>query len=131
MRRSKLLRLRALIELAAESLDNKEALAAVELYPQWDGARIYEKDQRVRYEGVLYRCLQGHTGRNGWNPLDAPSLWERVLIEDSNMVPQWVQPESTNPYKKGDRVVHNGGMWISQVEQNIWEPGVYGWEETA
>ena len=44
-------------------------------------------------------------------------------------VPEWEQPDSTNPYAKGDKVTHNGKTWISTADGNVWEPGVYGWEE--
>ena len=131
MRRSKLLRLRSLMELAAESLDDNEALEGVELYPVWSDGTVYRSGQRIRYEGVLYRCLQSHTAQAAWTPVDAPSLWARVLIEASDSIPEWVQPQSTNPYGKGDRVTHKGKVWICVVEENVWEPGVYGWEEIA
>ena len=42
----------------------------------------------------------------------------------------WEQPESTNPYMKGDKVTHAGRTWVSTIDNNVWEPGVYGWEET-
>ena len=61
--------------------------------------------------------------------MDAPSLWARVLIDDPNSAPAWIQPDSTNPYAKGDRVMHRGRVWVSLVADNVWEPGVYGWEE--
>lgn len=60
---------------------------------------------------------------------DAPSLFAKVLIPDSSTVPEWEQPDSTNPYAKGDKVTHNGKTWISTADGNVWEPGVYGWEE--
>lgn len=129
MRRSKLMRLRALIELAANSLDDTDALEGMELYPVWNAQAVYRTGQRVRHEGVLYRCLQDHESQAGWTPTAAQSLWARVLIEQPDVVPAWVQPESTNPYQKGDRVTHRGKLWVSRVDQNVWEPGVYGWEE--
>lgn len=132
MRASKARRLRALIEAASDKgLSDKEALEGVELFPQWDGEAAYQKDQRVRYEGILYRCLQDHTAQPGWTPTAAPSLWARVLIEDPDTVPEWVQPDSTNPYMKGDRVTYQGKVWRSLVDQNTWVPGEYGWEECA
>ena len=131
MRRSKLLRLRALIELAAKSLNDKEALDAVELYPAWSAEQEYQAGIRVQFGGLLYRCLQDHRAQAGWDPAQAVSLWARVLIQEPGTVPQWVQPDSTNPYKKGDRVTHQGKTWISLMDGNVWEPGVYGWEEAA
>lgn len=131
MRESKARRLRALIEALADFLEDGEALEAPELFREWDGGAVYEAGQRVRYEGILYRCLQDHTAQPGWIPKAAPSLWARVLIEDPDTVPEWVQPDSTNPYMKGDRVTYQGKVWRSLVDQNTWVPGEYGWEECA
>lgn len=132
MRLSKAKHLRGMVEKAADKgLEDAEALEAPELFPQWDGGAVYEASQRVRYEGILYRCLQAHTAQADWTPTAAPSLWARVLIEDPDVIPEWVQPDSTNGYKLGDKVSHNGKTWVSQVDDNIWEPGIYGWEEIS
>lgn len=132
MRLSKVIRLRLLIEAAADKgLTDAEALEAPELFAAWDCEASYQTGQRVRYEDILYRCLQAHTAQAGWTPTAAPSLWARVLIPDEDVIPEWVQPESTNPYGKGDKVRHNGKVWISILENNTWEPGVYGWEEVS
>ena len=77
----------------------------------------------------LYRCLQTHSSQDAWNPAEAPSLWSKVLIQDENVIPEWEQPDSTNPYMAGDKVKHNGKHWESTVDNNVWEPGVYGWVE--
>ncbi len=129
MRASKAKRLRALIEALADFLEDEEALEGVELFQKWDSTGQFTAEQRVRYNGILYRCLQDHGAQPGWDPVSAPSLWARVLIEDPNTVPDWVQPDSTNPYALGDKVRHLGRLWVSVVPENIWEPGVYGWEE--
>ena len=130
MKRSEAIRLRRLMEKAAEvGLGDTEALEGAVLFPKWDGAGEYTAGQRVRYEGILYRCLQAHRAQDGWAPVSAPSLWARVLIEAPDTTPEWVQPDSTNPYALGDRVWHLGRLWVSVVPENIWEPGVYGWEE--
>jgi len=31
----------------------------------------------------------------------------------------------------GDKVRHNGKIWVSIADYNVWEPGVYGWEEVT
>ena len=61
----------------------------------------------------------------------AVSLFAEVLIPDPSVIPDWVQPSSTNPYMKGDKVRHNGKVWVSTVDNNVWEPGVYGWDEVS
>ena len=127
--------LRALIEKAmteTASLTEAEAVAATCLYPKWNGNGVaYAKGQRVQYDGVLYTVLQAHTSQAGWTPTAAPSLFAKVLIPDPSVVPEWVQPESTNPYAKGDKVAHNGKTGVSDIDGNVWEPGVYGWTEVV
>lgn len=122
--------LRAQIETLAVDMDDKDALQYVELFPKWSADTQYSVGNRVRYNNVLYACIQTHTSQTDWNPIDATSLWAKVLIPDPEVIPEWEQPESTNPYMIGDIVKHNDKKWISIVDNNVWEPGVYGWEET-
>lgn len=131
MRKSEAIHLRGVIEQSAQSLPDETALTAVKLYPEWASGTFYDAGHRVRYDGVLYRCLTAHTAQADWTPTAAPSLWAKVLIPDENTVPAWEQPDSTNPYMQGDRVAHNGHTWVSTVDNNVWEPGVYGWEKEA
>lgn len=123
--------LRALIEKAAIKLDDTDALSGVELFPVWSNTASYSVGDRVTYEGILYKCLTKHTAQDTWIPIDAPSLWTKVLIPDSEEIPEWEQPESTNPYMKGDKVTHNGTVWVSDIDTNTWEPGVYGWTQVT
>lgn len=123
-------KLRPYIErgVAALALDAAAALEATALYPVWRSGTGYAVGERVQSGGVLYRCLTAHTSQADWTPEAAVSLWARVLIPDPEEAPAWVQPESTNPYSRGDRVTHNGQTWESTVDGNVWEPGTYGWE---
>ena len=129
MTRFKARRYREAIETGSQSLSDETALEVKGLFPSWNASASYETGRRVRYEGVLYRCLQPHTAQNDWPPASAPSLWAKVLIPDENVVPDWEQPDSTNPYQIGDIVRHNGKVWESIAANNVWEPGVYGWVE--
>ena len=119
--------LRQIIEHLAQSLEDNEALENIELYPEWKENIECVLGDRYRYNGKLYRCLQTHTSQASWNPEDAVSLWAEVLIPDPEIIPDWVQPESTNPYMKGDKVRHNGDVWVSDIDYNVFEPGVAGW----
>ena len=125
-------KLRPYIEKAAISLDDIDALEAVQLFPEWNPAQVnYEKDTRVRFEGVLYRCLQAHQSQEGWTPIAAPSLWAKVLIPDPDVIPEWEQPDSTNPYQIGDKVTFEGKTYECVIANNIWSPASYpaGWRE--
>lgn len=130
MKLSEARKYRAVIETAMNgTVGDAEALEVPELFPRWDSTGSYETGKRVRHEGVLYKCLQPHQAQADWTPAAAPSLWARVLIPDENVIPEWVQPESTNGYSIGDKVRHNGTVWVSDCDGNIWEPGIYGWTE--
>lgn len=118
----------ALVTLRNSAAD-EQALKASALYPKWKVGTDYQKDERVLYNDILYKVLTDHTSQADWTPDAAPSLFAKVLIPDKNVIPEWEQPESTNPYSKGDKVTHNGKTWRSTIDGNVWEPGVYGWEE--
>lgn len=118
----------ALVTLRNSAAD-EQALKASALYPKWKINTAYQKGERVLYNDILYKVLTGHTSQADWAPDAAPSLFAKVLIPDKNVIPEWEQPESTNPYGKGDKVTHNGKTWQSTIDGNVWEPGVYGWEE--
>lgn len=104
------------------------AVTAPAVYPAWASGIAYEAGQRVLYSGALYKVLTAHTSQEDWTPTAAPSLFAKVLIPDPDVIPAWEQPDSTNPYMKGDKVTHNGSTWVSTVDNNVWEPGATGTE---
>ena len=114
-----------------ESATDEQALESILIYPAWQENKSYISGERVQYNEVLYKVLQNHTSQADWTPDVAVSLFAKVLIEDPDIISEWVQPDSTNPYQTGDKVTHNGTTWVSTVDNNIWEPSVYGWEEVV
>ncbi len=136
MTRERAYQLRALIEKAIESLEDEDALEAIELHPAWTTDVEYAVGVKVRHNGVLYKCLQAHTSQSSWTPDAAASLWARVLIPDEDEIPVWEQPDSTNPYMMGDKVHYptiEGPVYMSLIDNNIWSPEAYpaGWEVAA
>ena len=129
MTRAKAKQLRQLIEQLAVTLDDETALTGVELFPAWAVGKAYAVNDRAQYNGKLYKCIQAHTSQADWTPDATPALFAKVLIPDAETIPEWEQPDSTNPYSKGDKVTRNGKTWISDIDNNVWEPGVYGWVE--
>lgn len=117
--------------ISSESNTDEQALETAALYPEWNevetGAELAE-GSRVNHDGKLYKVLSAHQKQDDWNPAAAPSLFAKVLIPDSNVIPAWEQPDSTNPYMKGDKVEHKGKTWESLVDNNVWEPGATGTE---
>lgn len=102
------------------------------MYDEWsaDGVAYTLNDIR-QYNGLLYRCVQAHTSQATWTPEAAASLWTRIA-DPAQEWPEWIQPTGAhNAYAQGAKVSHNGKHWISDVDANVWEPGVYGWTEQA
>ena len=122
--------LRRLIEKTAVTLNDTEALDGVELFPKWT-IKSYETGDRVQYESVLYKCLQSHTAQADWTPDITTSLWVRV-DDPSIQFPEWHQPQGAHDaYMAGDKVSHNEKHWISDIDNNVYEPSVYGWSEVS
>ena len=125
--------LRAVIEEVAETLDDEVAIESVELFPLWSGDSVeYKVGKRVRYENKLYKVLQEHTSQLEWTPIDAPSLFAEILAgQEGTDIGEWVQPDSTNPYMTGDRVIFEGEIWESLIDNNVWSPLAYpmGWKK--
>ena len=121
--------LRAMIETNAQTMEPETAKEYPELFPEWKGdGRLYEAGTILRRKGELVKVIQDHYSQEGWEPENAPSLFADVLTDPTGeTIREWVQPDSTNTYKTGDKVTHNGQTWISTVDNNSWEPGVYGW----
>ena len=122
--------LRPLIEKAAESLSDDDALEAVELFPAWTTDTSYTVDERVSYADKLYRCVQSHTSQADWTPDATPALWTEVAKPGEILV--WKQPTGAqDAYAKGDLVHYPGKddpVYISTVDNNVWSPDTYGWD---
>lgn len=129
MTRGKAKQLRALIESLAITLDDTTALTGIELFPAWATDTAYTVGDRVQYNGVLYKCVQAHTSQDDWMPDATPALWVIVSVEEW---PEWIQPTGAHDaYDKDAKVSHNGKHWKSTMDANVYEPGVYGWEEIS
>lgn len=130
MKRSQALKLRSMIEKAASSLADTDALEAVELFPAWHTDTAYTLGIRVQYGENLYKCVQAHTSQADWTPPAVPALWAEVAKPGE--IPVWRQPTGAqDAYMSGDRVwfpERDTDVWVSTVDNNVWQPGVYGWE---
>lgn len=74
-----------------------------------------------------------------YSPADYPQAWEDQSGGETGgggggesgggtTAAPWQQPEGAhNAYNKGAEVSHKGYEWTSDVDGNVWEPGVYGW----
>lgn len=97
---------------------DEKALDYILLFANWSVNKTYEEGERVRYGGILYKCLQTHNSQIEYSPKMAPSLWAQILKPQS-----W---ETNIKYPDGAQVVHNEIIYESQIDNNIWEPGAVG-----
>jgi len=111
-------------------LSADEVTAILSLYPMWEIDKEYSKlNELYVYNGVLYKVLQTHTSQSTWTPDVAVSLFANVT--PAGVIPLWVQPDSTNPFMKGDQVEFEGHIWESKIDTNTWSPKGYpgGWKD--
>ena len=116
------------------NLTESQAMEIADLYEGWAAGKAYTTGKILKYgmntdgETQLYTVLQDHTSQEDWTPDTAPSLYKKVGFTGSGM-PIWTQPlGASDAYNAGDKVSHNGQEWVSIVDGNVWEPGVYGWK---
>lgn len=121
------------VKMAQEgNLDNVTISEHPSLFPSWDSNWTGKEGTIVEHRGNLYKSIHDITDiAQNTPPADTPSMW--TLIADPTVeFPDWVQPiGSHDAYSKGAKVSHNGINYISAVDGNVWEPGVYGWEVSS
>lgn len=118
-----------------QTLPDEQALLVPSVFPLWQVEVAYEVGFKVRHNDILYKVLQAHTSQADWTPDVAVSLFAKVIVGEldpgtgEQVVLDWIQPDSTNPYMKGDRVIFEGVVYESTMDNNIWAPDVYpqGW----
>ena len=118
--------------VASEVTDDAKALAIQEFYDDWEVGVKYEVGTYIRYEEVLYKVITAHKSQSDWTPTSASSLFAKVLTDPTGeTINEWVQPDSTNPYMAGDKVIFNGKTYESIIDNNVWSPSAYpaGWKE--
>lgn len=120
----------AFVTLAeAGTIDEVTAGEHAELFEEWAEGVSCKAGNIRRRETALYQCIQGHTTQFGWEPENTPALWKKIA-DPAEEWPPWAQPVgAADAYDKGAGVSHSGKHWTSTVDGNVWEPGVYGWEE--
>lgn len=99
------------------------------LFEEWGYPVEYSEGQIRRYKDKLYKCVQGHTSQSDWTPDVYQAGWKEIA-DPGEEWPEWVQPLGAHDaYSQGDKVSHGGKHWQSSIPANVWEPGVYGWDE--
>jgi len=93
---------------------------------EWVAGESVQVGTRRTYGGVTYECLQAHTTQPDWTPPQTiGGLWE-LVVEAPDEPQPWVQPTGAHDaYPAGARVTHNGYIWESDIDANVWEPPMF------
>lgn len=125
------------MSVQSANLTDEQAMQIADLYPDWAAMKAYPENEIVKYgvnadgETQLYKVIQAHTSQADWTPDTAASLYKKIGFTDEG-VSIWTQPlGATDAYMKGDVVSFENQLWKSTVDNNVWQPGVYGWEVEA
>lgn len=116
-------------------LSDEDALDVAALFPTLVSkiGQSVSAGERLWWDGRLWKAIQNIPELlANWTPDTAVSLFVEVSIEE---IPEWRQPVgSADAYMMGDKVKHNGIVWESKVDNNVWEPGVVAdniWHDTT
>lgn len=111
------------------TLDEVTATEHLDAFAQWEPSVPYTVGNLRTYQDKLYKCLQTHTSQEDWTPDKVSALWKEAG-NPADEWPQWSQPIGAgDAYMKGDKVSYEEKHWISNTDNNVWAPGVYGWDE--
>lgn len=133
------LELRKAIQLFLATMDvdtqSETMMEVASVFPKYVVGKAYNTKEVFSYgenavgDPQLYQVLQDHTSAEEWTPDTATSLYKPIGVTEDGIA-VWVQPlGASDAYNTGDKVSHKDTIWVSTVDANVWEPGVYGWEE--
>lgn len=134
------LELRKALQIFLTTLDpetNVENMMEVAtVFPKYQVGKNYKVKEVFSYgenavgDPQLYQVLQDHTSSAEWTPDTATSLYKAIGVTEEGY-PEWVQPlGASDAYNTGDIVSHNGELYKSTIDNNVWSPDTYpqGWE---
>ena len=116
--------------IRVDELSEDELLEMIDLYDNYQVDKQYKVDDIFKYEGKLYKVIQEHTSQEDWIPSELPALYLNMMPE--NVIPEWVQPSGEHDaYSVGDKVIFEGKVYESLIDDNTWSPTDYpqGWKE--
>lgn len=113
--------------IAEETLTIDEILEVAPLFPAYEIGKIYKVGDIFTYNRSLFEVVQEHTSQEGWRPDIETSLYKNHTPKGE--IEEWRQPLGAHDaYMTGDRVLFNGEVYISKIDNNVWSPDTYGWE---
>lgn len=87
--------------------------------------QVFIAYQSVHAPGYTLLVADAPAPQDGW-------VYHAADVDESDFVVPWMQPTGAHDaYAQGAVVSHNGNLWHSLLNANVWEPGVSGWAQDA
>lgn len=130
MTREQAMRLRAIVEQAAASLDDQTASEGAALFPRLkqDGSLI-KAGTRINWGGAVKRAAVDLWDRAENSPDAAPALWSDIDYRDGvRIIPETIS--AADAFANGELGWWDGHVYKSGMNGNVWTPGTQGamWE---
>ena len=94
------------------NVDDNTALRMKSCYPEWASGVSYEVGYKVQHGGKLYRVLQAHTAQIGWEPENAPSLWEQINETHDGTIDDAIPYDGNMALVNGLHYIQNGVIYL-------------------
>ena len=113
-------KLRPFIEKAAESLEDVDAVEAVELFPEWKADTEYSTGKRLRYGGALYRVQQTHVSLAVYPPgAGTESLYVAVNVTNKGTVDDPISYNGNMVLEAGKHYSQDGVVYICTRDTGV------------
>lgn len=131
MKRSEAIRLRGVVEQAAQSLDDKTASTATQLFGvmKHDGSLI-KAGARINWHGTLKQAAVDLWDTETNTPDAAPTLWEDIAYREGiRIIPDVITAGTA--FSLDEPGWWNGHVYRSMIAANVYTPDQYaaGWEQ--
>lgn len=130
MKRAEALRLRAIVEMAAVSLDDKTASEGAMLFPRLkQNGALVPAGTRINWHGTVKKATVDLWDTAENTPDNAPSLWEAIAYRDGiRIIPETIT--AATAFAKGEQGWWKDALYTSLLDANVYTPEAYpaGWE---
>ena len=130
MKRAEALKLRAIVEQAAVSLDDKTASEAAMLFPRLkQNGALVAVGTRINHNGTIKRAAVDLWDTPENNPDNAPALWEDISYKDGyRIIPETITAGTA--FENDECGWWKGTLYRSLISANVYTPEQYaaGWE---
>lgn len=92
-------------------VDDNTALRMADYFPAWTAGTGYCAGFMIHDVGRLWRCLQEHTSQTGWEPENAPALWEQVCWHYEGTADDPIPYEGNMLLENGKHYCQNGEIY--------------------